>query len=380
MSNYTIRLCAVLLIFLIMFSSCDAIIDGHEVDSTGTVNSNVTVLSETEPILPETTVNSSVKPHVKVPSVYEETSHGIRFKVEFDFEEYAIPDSEPLNIRVMISYTNLSNKTISFDAGQPSASGVFERNDGVRAYPKESDRHDIFEKDKEYAVTISPRDKHYDYVYFSVQDFFNLENTYTFSVEVETDQAKTCGVTIPIEIIEKEVKPDLYQGPWYLSDWGYRLEYIEEDPGGYIKLPSVYEESVEGAHFKVEFFSDTYLLNSYIQCRVSVTNNTGENVKVRQKELFNHGAFVRDSKRDEIIPYSYCKERHGYYTDDHGGYADVAAGETIVIESVFVARVNAFSEEHEYAFIVEFSPIFENGEKETYSITVPVEFYSNKSE
>lgn len=175
--------CSVLLVYPLMISSCGTIIDGSGVDSTETVSENITDFPETEPILPETTINSSVKPHIKVPFVYEETSKGIRFKVEFSIEEYAIPDSEPLRIRVAIYYTNLTNKTIYFDAGQPSASGVFERNDGVCVYPKESDMHDIFEKDKEYRVTISPRDKHIDYVYFSVQDFFILKTPTRFQLK-----------------------------------------------------------------------------------------------------------------------------------------------------------------------------------------------------
>lgn len=381
MSNYiNRRLCAVLLVFLIMFSSCDTIIDGHEADPTGTINSNITLLPETEPILPETTINSSVKPHIKVPLVYEETSKGIRFKVEFSFEEYAIPDAEPLRIRVAIYYTNLSNKTIYFDAGRPSASGVFERNDGVCVYPKESDMHDIFEKDKEYGVTISPHDKHIDDVYFSVQDFFNLENTYTFSVEVETDQAKTCGVTIPIEIIEKEVKPDFYQGTWYLSDWGYRLKYLEENDDMFVELPVLYEDATEGAFFKVEFFSETYALNSYIQCRVTVTNNTGSDVTVYRKSMLNHGGFIRDSQREVMLPYSNCKDRHGFYESAFGGYMSVANGETYVIESVFVATENFFEEGHEYSFLVEFSPMFANGERKTYSITIPIELCSSQTE
>jgi hypothetical protein len=353
-----------------MISSC-TVIDGSGVDSTETVSENITHFPETEPILPEAT--SSLKPHIKVPLVYEETSHGIRFKVGFSFDEYAVLNSEPLNIRVMISYTNLTNKTISFDAGQPSASGVFKRNDGVCVYPKESDMHGIFEKDKEYRVTILPRDKHIDYVYFSVQDFFNLENTYTFSVEVKMDQAKTCGVTIPIEIIEKEVKPDYYQGEWYLSDWGYRLKYREENDNMFVKLPVLYEEATEGAFFKVEFFSETYALNSYIQCRVTVTNNTGSDVNVYRKSMFNHGGFIMDSQCEVMLPYSNCKDRHGFYESVSGGYMSIANGDSYVIESVFVATENFFEEGHEYSFLVEFSPIFANGEQKTYSITIPVE-------
>lgn len=373
-------MCAVLLVFLLLISSCSTVIDGSGVDSTETVSENITHFPETEPILPETTINSSVKPHIKVPFEYEETSKGIRFKVEFSIEEYAIPDFEPLRIRVAIYYTNLTNKTIYFDAGKPSASGVFERNDGVCVYPKESDMHGIFEKDKEYRVTILPRDKHIDDVYFSVQDFFNLENTYTFSVEVETDQAKTCGVTIPIEILEKEVKPDFYQGTWYLSDWGYRLKYREENDDMFVNLPVLYEEATEGAFFKVEFFSETYALNSYIQCRVTVTNNTGSDVNVYRKSMFNHGGFIRDSQREVMLPYSNCKDRHGFYESAFGGYMSIANGETYVIESVFLATESFFEEGHEFSFLVEFSPMFANGERKTYSITIPVELCSSKAE
>ncbi len=381
MSNYiNRRLCAVLLVFPLMISSCGTVIDGYGVDSTETVSKNITLLPETEPILPETTINSSVKPHIKVPFVYEETSKGIRFKVEFSIEEYAIPDYEPLRIRVAIYYTNLTNKTIYFDAGRPSASGVFERDDGVRVYPKESDMHGIIEKDKEYGVTISPHDKHIDDVYFSVQDFFNLENTYTFSVEVETDQAKTCGVTIPIEIFEKEVKPDFYQGEWYLSDWGSRLVYREENDDVFVKLPVLYEEAAEGAYFKVEFFRETYALNSYIQCRVTVTNNTGSDVNVYRKSMFNHGGFIMDSQREVMLPYSKCKDRHGFYESADGGYMSVANGDTYVIESVFVATEIFFEEGHEYSFLVEFCPMFANGERKTYSITIPVELCPSKTE
>ena len=79
-------MCAVLLVYPLMISSCSTIIDGYGVNSTETVSENITHFPETEPILSETTINSSVKPHIKVPFEYEETSKGIRFKVEFSIE------------------------------------------------------------------------------------------------------------------------------------------------------------------------------------------------------------------------------------------------------------------------------------------------------
>ena len=57
----------------------------------------------------------------------------------------------------------------------------------------------------------------------------------------------------------------------------------------------------------------------------------------------------------------------------------IANGDSYVIESVFVATENFFEEGHEYSFLVEFSPIFANGEQKTYSITIPVELCFSKA-
>ncbi len=340
----------------------------------------ITESPETELFSAETTqTNPDIQPYIGFPLVYEETSNGLYIKVEFLKQE--LPATPATSITVNLTYKNLSNETINFDAAQPYVSGAFVRNDGENVYPRTSKKFEHLIRSGEVCgVTLEPGRVYSDRFIYQAGDFFDLKYTYAFSVKVETTGSKIAEVMIPIEIYEKDISDWYYNGTWYLSDWEFRLDNRAEDHSGYIKLPFVYEESVESAHFKVEFFREIYALNSYIQCRVSVTNNTGEDVKVRQKELFNHGGFVRDSKRDEMIPYSYCKDRHGFNEDDHGGYLNVAKGETYVIESVFIANVKAFEEGHEYAFIVEFCPIFSNGEQKTYSITIPVELCSLQAE
>ena len=111
----------------------------------------------------------------------------------------------------------------------------------------------------------------------------------------------------------------------------------------FVKLPVLYEEATEGAYFMVEFFRETYALNSYIQCRVTVTNNTGSDVNVYRKSMFNHGGFIRDSQREVMLPYSNCKDRHGFYESVSGGYMSIVNGDTYVIESVFLATESFLS-------------------------------------
>lgn len=72
---------------------------------------------------------------------------------------------------------------------------------------------------------------------------------------------------------------------WHLSEWQYipikafwfyePIDFSPEAMKTYVKLPLEHEETVDGITFKVEFFQETYPIFSYIQARITYTNNTG---------------------------------------------------------------------------------------------------------
>ena len=162
---------------------------------------------------------------------------------------------------------------------------------------------------------------------------------------------------------------------WYLSKWDYNIPERDasiDDEKMYVKLPATYEETVDGMLFKVEFFNEIHTLDSYIQCRITLTNHTGHNIVSDEKFFFTPGGFVRNAEKYDQMP---VYRSRNFYSIDQAVLCpfNLNNGDSYEIESIFIADKYFFEEGYDYLFVVELHATFELGEKRIYSISFPVE-------
>ncbi len=112
------------------------------------------------------------------------------------------------------------------------------------------------------------------------------ETSDDISIESKTAEPPKTEPYVQTTEMFGEIYP-VVEDTWHLSDWKYPhppikelwfyepIDFSPEAMKTYVKLPLEYEETVDGMTIKVEFFQETYPIFSYIQARITYTNNTG---------------------------------------------------------------------------------------------------------
>ena len=189
--------------------------------------------------------------------------------------------------------------------------------------------------------------------------------------EVEND------LTDNLSLTEDASTNSPFNGTWYLSEWeSYPQEsektmIFDETNGTFIKLPAVYEESVDGLLIKVEFFKETYTLYSLIQCRVTITNNLGYSINFNGKAVKTPGAFSRIGTNALNKVYAAKNFESIYHANVLPVYLD--NGDSFINETVFEMKENFFVEGFDYSFVIEVTAYSEDKDTKIYSVEIPIE-------
>lgn len=144
--------------------------------------------------------------YIKCPLVYEENADIVKVKVEFFVEEYHTYSY----IQTRLTYTNLTNERIVFDASHPGSAGIFEDEGNpdfaLSAYA--SKNHDDHHTDSVFQVVLEPDESYSDEIVFYMGPWFYPEKSYTYSAKIYqyslTEETKIYGITIPIEVYRAE--------------------------------------------------------------------------------------------------------------------------------------------------------------------------------
>ncbi len=155
------------------------------------------------------------------------------------------------------------------------------------------------------------------------------------------------GLNTPIS------KTNIETMAWYLSketDYKIALPEVPEYLKGYaVKVPTSYTEILDGVDYKIEFFQEYYPLGSLIQARITITNNTTETIDYIS-EYYNTGYFIREDNEKNAFIALGVNQIADYYNAavDH---KVLPAGETSVIEKVFIADPDFIKPDMTYKFI-----------------------------
>lgn len=168
---------------------------------------------------------------------------------------------------------------------------------------------------------------------------------------------------------------------WHLSDWKEPhppikdywhyddLDFSEEGMNVCVKLPLEYEEIVDGVNIKVEFFQETYPVFSFIQARITVTNQSDEVIGFHEGHKKAAGVFL---KNGIVGKGAHTSPDYDFDT----GAADTVMlnkGESFVGEVVYFATNEFFKiGDDKYEYQIEVLSMLKD-EYETYSIAFPVE-------
>ncbi|MBR2907627.1 MAG: hypothetical protein IKC26_06220 [Clostridia bacterium] len=140
--------------------------------------------------------------------------------------------------------------------------------------------------------------------------------------------------------------PIEYTPQWHLSGTfnGDLLVSYDENDGYMIKIPQTqYEENINGFLFHIDFFEDYYPAGTMMQYRVSITNNTSEDIRYDAKSTI--GRITNGSGRSELFSVVYPTNLD-YFTDDVDERT-LPMGKTVVFECA--TRVdNSFFAEGDY--------------------------------
>ena len=201
----------------------------------------------------------------------------------------------------------------------------------------------------------------------------SLENSISDETEPYVQTTEMFGEYYPV-----------VEDTWHLSDWKethppikqfWYYEPIDFSPEAmktYVKLPLEYEETVDGVTIKVEFFQDTYPIFSYIQARITFTNNTGINLRFIDWHKPAAGYFATGGKN-----YCGCYESPDYNFDTTNDTTTlVPNGESHVVEVIylFTNRFDPNKTDHTYNIESTFwiegtNPL----ESVSYAISFPIE-------
>lgn len=184
----------------------------------------------------------------------------------------------------------------------------------------------------------------------------NTNDTFEETVQPETEPY----------VVTTEMFGEIYpvvEDTWHLSEWQYipikrfwfyePIDFSPEAMKTYVKLPLEYEEIVDGITVKVEFFQETYPIFSYIQARITYTNNTGISLKfVGGGNKNRSGYFASDA---EIYAGIYESPDFDYITGANSKTL-VENGQSHVVEVIylFTNRFDPSKADHRYGLDVYF--------------------------
>ena len=153
---------------------------------------------------------------------------------------------------------------------------------------------------------------------------------------VETTAPEGVGITTAPEITTEELTTEEETTPWHLSvppEWELRLYDVpKEKENLYYRLPLVHEGEVDGFSLKFEFFQEFYPIGEPVQMRMSITNNTGEDISYAWNPGYL-GYVIADGSGAGYVE----SIRTADLVDvDTLYYRELASGETVVYEKVMV--------------------------------------------
>ena len=278
---------------------------------------------------------------------FEKSINQFLFKIEF-FEEF-YPIGSMMQYR--LSVTNNTGEDVVYDAGATLGEIRLEDQGYPLSGPKPVLRSVSFEP-------ISHRDVSYD-TDGEEERVFPAGETLVFERAIRVDPAfftlnkynfvfllrRNYGVTVeyatfeyPIYVVDYEtVKLDVepYTPEWHLS------ETVEEDLLRRYDIgvvpPLTEEKTIDSLFFQIEFFEEFYPIGSQMQYRLSVTNNTGEDVTYDAVTTLGHLSYT-DPKTLErrTLEFNAVNHRdvkyHNYTDMSMTVPRTLPAGETVVFE------------------------------------------------
>ena len=169
-----------------------------------------------------------------------------------------------------------------------------------------------------------------------------------------------------------------YTPEWHLSetvDEELLLSDASTDIG--IRVPLVYEKTVSDVAFRFEFFEEFYPIGSMMQVRISVTNNTTEDIVYQANTESMLGLLYKEAdETDELLRaprFLQVREPNGesftYYTDDQKP-RNFHAGETLVFERAVRVSPDFFSKGETYSYI--FAMIDITSDMRFYNVEIPI--------
>ena len=162
-----------------------------------------------------------------------------------------------------------------------------------------------------------------------------------------------------------------YDGEWFVEKPSEREALIPiydipaEQQGYAVKLPEVYAKTQNGIRCEVRFFRSIHEYNDLIQVRVTVSNETGEDISYLdniQKIRFENQTDNTTISNIHYRPYD-CEVHI-----DVPVYVTVAAGESISFEYIYPCNPELLSPDDDV--VVQFSL---KTDPHTVSFTIPVE-------
>lgn len=204
------------------------------------------------------------------------------------------------------------------------------------------------------------------------------------------------GSAAPEETFQPETEPyvqttemfgEIYpvvEDTWHLSDWRephppikelWFYEPIDFSPEAmktYVKLPLEYEETVDGMTIKVEFFQETYPIFSYIQARITYTNNTGRDLTFINMDKPTAGYFAAN---DELYCGCYYSPDFNFTNgSDTTTLVENGCSHTVEVLYMFSNRFDPNKSDHTYNIDAAFwIPGTKPLERQIFSISIPIE-------
>lgn len=207
----------------------------------------------------------------------------------------------------------------------------------------------------------------------------NYEDITLFETEPYVQTTEMFGEIYPV-----------VEDTWHLSDWKepnppikafWFFEPIDFSPEAmktYVRLPLEYEETVDGMTIKVEFFQETYPIFSYIQARITYTNNTGVALRFQNADKNTAGYFAAGGEL-----YCRCYESPDFDFVTHADSTTlVENGQSHVVEVIYLFTNHFDPGKADQTYNIDacfyvpdsgFPP-----EVRYYSISVPIEVLKNK--
>lgn len=202
------------------------------------------------------------------------------------------------------------------------------------------------------------------------------------SVESSTNEINETEPYVETTEMFGEIYPVVHD-IWHLSEWKYipikefwyyePIDFSPEAMKTYVKLPLEHEETVDGMTIKVEFFQETYPIFSYIQARITYTNNTGVDLRFQNADKNTAGYFAAGGEL-----YCGCYESPDFDFITHANSTTlVQSGESHTVEVIylFTNRFDPNKTDHTYhidaCFTVPNSGIPQEVRK--FSVSFPIE-------